>query len=151
MRTLFATHFHELTVLAEDYPGVKNYNVAVKDRNDEIVFLHKIIPGGTDESYGIYVAKIAGIPQEVIQRSRQILTQLELSGKLHDKIRKHSPPEVQLSLFTDSAGRLGEEITDEIRGLKMDTLTPLSALNKIDEWKEKINGQDPHPASGNSK
>ncbi len=87
-RTLFATHFHELTALEKDHTGVKNYNVAVQEWKDEIVFLHKIVPGGTDDSYGIYVAKLAGIPQEVIQRAKQILSRLELSGKLHDKIRK---------------------------------------------------------------
>jgi DNA mismatch repair protein MutS len=149
-RTLFATHFHELTVLAEDYPGVKNYNVAVKEWNDEIVFLHKIIPGSTDESYGIYVAKIAGIPKEVIQRSRQILTRLELSGKLHDKIRGQGQEENQLSLFgTPPADRVIEEIRDELDTLDIDSLPPLSALNKLHAWKGKIekNGKRPHTAA----
>lgn len=100
-RTLFATHFHELIALAEDYPGVKNYNVAVKEWNDEIIFLHKIVPGGTDDSYGIYVAKLAGIPKEITQRAQKILMRLELSGKLHDRIRNHSTLESQLSLFND--------------------------------------------------
>lgn len=100
-RTLFATHFHELIALAEDYPGVKNYNVAVKEWNDEIIFLHKIVAGGTDDSYGIYVAKLAGIPKEITQRAQKILMRLEISGKLHDRIRNHSSLENQLSLFND--------------------------------------------------
>jgi DNA mismatch repair protein MutS len=148
-RTLFATHFHELTVLAEDYPGVKNYNVAVKEWNDEIVFLHKIIPGSTDESYGIYVAKIAGIPQDVIQRSRQILTRLELSGKLHEKIRGQGQEEDQLSLFGPPPDPVLEEIREELENIDIDSLPPLSALNKIHTWKEKMekNGKSPRPAA----
>ncbi len=151
-RTLFATHFHELTVLAEDCPGVKNYNVAVKEWNDEIVFLHKIIPGATDESYGIYVAKIAGIPKDVIQRSRQVLTRLELSGKLHDKIRGQGLEENQLSLFGNGSDPLIEEIREELDKLDIDSLSPLSALNKLHAWKEKIekNGERTRPAAGNS-
>ncbi len=121
VRTLFATHFHELTALAQDYPGIKNYNVSVKEWDNEVIFLHKIVPGSTDESYGIYVAKLAGIPREVIERSKQILTRLELSGKLHDKIRDRLSEETQLSLFTDvnqnvgavpRTGRNGDSITN---------------------------------------
>ncbi|MFH1441840.1 MAG: DNA mismatch repair protein MutS, partial [Candidatus Omnitrophota bacterium] len=137
-RTLFATHFHELTALAKDYTGVKNYNVAVQEWNDEIVFLHKIIPGGTDDSYGIYVAKLAGIPQEVIQRAKQILSRLELSGKLHDKIRKTHQPESQLSLFTDKDYTVWQEIKKEISETDINSLTGLQALNKFQEWKIKI-------------
>ncbi|MFA5363221.1 MAG: DNA mismatch repair protein MutS [Candidatus Omnitrophota bacterium] len=148
-RTLFATHFHELTVLAEDHPGVKNYNVAVKEWNEEIVFLHKIIPGSTDESYGIYVAKIAGIPRDVIQRSRQILTRLELSGKLHEKIRSRGQEENQLSLFGNIPDPALEEIGEELDRLDIDSLPPLSALNKLHEWKEKIekNGKSTRPTA----
>lgn len=138
IRTLFATHFHELTVLAQDLPGVKNYNVAIKEWNDEIVFLHKIIPGSTDESYGIYVAKIAGIPQEVIARSRHILTRLELSGKLHDKIRGQAGQESQLSLFANPDEPVLEEIKEELEDLDINSLSGLSALNKLQKWKEKM-------------
>jgi DNA mismatch repair protein MutS len=138
VRTLFATHFHELTALAEDSPGVRNYNVAVKEWNDEVVFLHKIIPGGTDESYGIYVAKIASIPKEVIDRSRQILLRLELNGKLHDKIRAQSREEEQLMLFQRQEDITLQEIKRDLQKMDTDALTPLTALNKIHEWKKKL-------------
>jgi DNA mismatch repair protein MutS len=153
VRTLFATHFHELTALAKDYPGIKNYNVAVKEINNEIVFLHKIIPGGTDESYGIYVAKLAGIPHEVIQRSKQILTKLELSGKLHEKIREQLQEETQLSLFTDDVDATMAEIKEEIIALDIHSITPLQVANKVQEWKGKLakNGKDPSSSSGDNK
>ena len=139
VRTLFATHFHELTVLSEKYKGVKNYNVAVKEWKDEIVFLHKIVPGGCDDSYGIYVAKLAGIPKEVIKRGSQILTQLELSGNLEDKISDHGEEkEIQLTLFSDASGKdkAAKSIKQEIEALDLGLLTPVDALNKINRWKE---------------
>ncbi len=76
-RTLFATHYHELTALADSLPGVRNYNVAVREWQDQVVFLHKILPGAADKSYGIHVARLAGVPSEVIERAKQILAQLE--------------------------------------------------------------------------
>lgn len=136
-RCLFATHFHELTALAEDLEGVKNYNVAVKEWNNEVVFLHKIIPGGTDDSYGIYVARLAGIPKEITQRANQLLMRLELSGKLHDKIRKAPNQDTQLELFKSADA----QIKNDIAGLDINALTPMQALQKIQEWKEKI-GQE---------
>jgi len=94
-RTLFATHFHELTALGQIIPGIKNYNVAVKETPDEIIFLHKIIPGGCDDSFGIYVAKLAGIPADTLARAGQILARLENGEHLKDKIWEkstYSPP-----------------------------------------------------------
>jgi len=135
VRGLFATHFHELTALAEEFPGVKNCNVSVKEWNDEVIFLHKIVPGGTDDSYGIYVAKLAGIPREVVTRSREILGRLELSGNLQEKIRKVKPADGQLSLFTDSGIR--EKIAKDLGEINLDRLTPLEALNKLQKLKEK--------------
>lgn len=137
-RTLFATHFHELTALAEEFPGVKNYNVAVKEWADEVIFLHKIVAGGTDDSYGIYVAKLAGIPSEVVKRSQQILTKLEISGNLQEKIRNRIPPEDQLSLFSDTNNARLEEIKKEIKNLDLNSLTPLEAFNKLQKFKEKL-------------
>ncbi len=137
VRTLFATHFHELTGLAEKYSGVKNYNVAVKEWGEEIIFLHKIVPGGTDESYGIYVAKLAGIHPEVIKRARQILTHLELHGKIKDKLSENAPPQ-QLSLFNNEDKTAIKEIEKELINLDINSLTPLEALNIINIWKEKI-------------
>ncbi len=79
-RTLFATHYHELTQLSDLLPGVRNYNVAVSEQDGKVVFLHKIVPGGADRSYGIHVAQLAGLPAPVIQRATEILTQLEASS-----------------------------------------------------------------------
>ncbi len=144
VRTLFATHFHELTILAEDHKGVKNYNVAVKEWNENVVFLHKIIPGGTDDSYGIYVAKLAGIPKEVLKRSQNILTRLELHGNLQDKIRKKSyDNNKQLSLFSMQNNTQADIIYDALKEIDVNNLTPLDALKKINELKELVekNGQ----------
>jgi DNA mismatch repair protein MutS len=138
VRTLFATHFHELTALAEEFPGVKNYNVSVKEWNDEIIFLHKIVAGGTDDSYGIYVAKLAGIPAEVVKRSEKILTRLELNNNLQEKIRNRMPQDDQLSLFTDNDSALLDELKKEIAGADLDELTPLQALNKLQKLKERL-------------
>jgi DNA mismatch repair protein MutS len=138
-RTLFATHFHELTALADKYWGVKNYNIAVKEWRGQIVFMHKIVPGGTDDSYGIYVAKLAGIPKSVVQRSREILAQLEMRGNLKEKI-SNSQKERQLSLFSYREDPVMNEIKNEMQCLDINSLTPLEALNKIQEWKEKIEG-----------
>lgn len=130
-RTLFATHFHELTALADKFSGIKNYNVAVKEWKDEIIFLHKIVPGSTDDSYGIYVAKLAGIPGSVITRSKQILTQLELKNDLKTNLTS----EDQLSLFTNSADPTAEEIKSIIKDMDVNNLTPLAALNALQELK----------------
>ncbi|MBP6920235.1 MAG: DNA mismatch repair protein MutS [Candidatus Omnitrophica bacterium] len=138
VRTLFATHFHELTALAEEFPGVKNYNVSVKEWNDEVVFLHKIVPGGTDDSYGIYVAKLAGIPLEVVKRSEKILTRLELNNNLQEKIRNRLPQDDQLSLFTEANEALLNDIKKEFARADLDTITPLQALNKLQKLKEKL-------------
>jgi DNA mismatch repair protein MutS len=138
VRTLFATHFHELTALAEEYPGVKNYNVSVKEWNDEVVFLHKIVPGGTDDSYGIYVAKLAGIPVEVVKRSQKILTRLELNNNLQEKIRNRLPQDDQLSLFSSADETLLNDVKKELSSTNLDKITPLQALNKLQKLKEKL-------------
>jgi len=140
VRTLFATHFHELTVLADGKNGIKNYNIAVKEWKDEIIFLHKITAGGCDDSFGIYVAKLAGIPKEVIKRGSEILTQLELSGAINEKItQKEGRKEVQLSLFAQGAkDAAGEEIKQALKDIDINALSPIEALNKINEWKKLI-------------
>ena len=138
IRTLFATHFHELTALADEHKGVKNYNIAVKEWAGEIIFLHKIIPGGTDDSYGIYVAKLAGIPKEVVQRSKKILSHLETHGSLKEKLLNPAPAEQQLILFSDRTDRATEDIKNQLQSLDINSLTPIEALNKIQEWKENL-------------
>ena len=140
-RTLFATHYHELTDLAVTKEGVKNFNIAVKEWGDRIIFLRKITEGGTNRSYGIQVARIAGVPEEVIIRSREVLKNLE-KGEFDEvgmpKIargRKSSlKNRAQLSLFMDDEDMIMRELT-ELDALNM---TPLEALQKISAWKDKL-------------
>ena len=137
-RTLFATHFHELTALADKLTGIKNYNVAVKEWKEEIIFLHKIMPGSRDDSYGIYVAKLAGIPPAVISRAKHILSQLELKNDLKENLKGNLTQEFQLGLFSAKPDSLLEEIKKTIEAMDINSMTPLEALNRIQEWKEKI-------------
>jgi len=138
-RTLFATHFHELTALAEEHSGIKNCNVAVKEWKNEVVFLHKIVPGSTDDSYGIYVAKLAGIPASVISRSKKILTQLELSANLKQRLRRPDKQgEDQLTLFAGTSDPVLEEIRKVLEDLDVNTLTPIEALNQLQNLKSKL-------------
>jgi DNA mismatch repair protein MutS len=134
--TIFATHYHEVTDLTKSKPRVANYNVAVKEWNDQIVFLRKVVPGAADKSYGIQVAKLAGIPHSVIERARQILTTLE--RKERDVVEETSvrggPPSKQLSLF-DSRQR---EVIDALRVLQPEAMTPIQALNELQKLKEKL-------------
>lgn len=148
-RTLFATHFHELTALAEEFSGIKNYNVAVKEWNNQIIFLHKIVPGGTDDSYGIYVAQLAGIPKEIIKKAQHILCRLELSSGLGESIRGDIHQEKQLRLFNNNNNAFYDGIISRISDLDLNSLTPLEALNKLQQLQEKIkeNEQSPYTAS----
>jgi len=133
VRTLFATHFHELIELATTHPNVKNYNVAVKQWQGEIIFLHKIVPGGTDQSYGIYVAGLAGIPESIINRSKEILKKLESTEKLPALTEIE-----QFSLFTIQNDPLLEKLKTEIENLDPDNMTPIESLNKIYELKKML-------------
>lgn len=138
-RTLFATHFHELTSLAKEFSGVRNYNVAVKEWQDEVVFLHKIIEGSADDSYGIYVAKLAGINKDVITRARKILTKLELHGALDEKIQKKN--EKQLTLNMTTTDKIAQKLKDKLENIDINTITPIEALNKINQLKEIIENE----------
>src|SRR5271157_2590404 len=129
-RTLFATHYHELTQLSELLPGVRNYNVAVTESEGQVVFLHKIVPGGADRSYGIHVAQLAGIPRPVIQRASEILAQLEASSGKAVRINPTAPQ--QMALFPETNPML-----DELKELDINTLSPIEALNKLYEWQKK--------------
>lgn len=140
-RCLFATHFHELTALADEYRGVKNYNVSIKEWNDEVIFLHKIVPGGCDDSYGIYVAKLAGVPNDIVRRAEQILARLELTSNLQQRIQKRIPSEDQLTLFAGKINPVLEEIQLELEKLDLNSITPMQALNKLQELKEKIQNE----------
>ena len=132
-RTLFATHFHELVALAERFCGVKNYNVAVKEWKDQIIFMHKIVPGCCDDSYGIYVAKLAGIPESIIKRSKEILSELELGSTT--PLKNH---EKQIDLFTPASDPVVEELRSILEAVDINNITPLEALKKLDEIKNKL-------------
>ncbi len=130
-KTLFATHYHELTQLSELLPGVRNYNVAVSEADGEVVFLHKIVAGGADRSYGIHVAQLAGLPRPVIQRAGEILQQLEGSSGRAVKIDPHVPQ--QLNLFPET-----NPLLDELQEIDLNTLSPIEALNRLYEWQKKF-------------
>jgi DNA mismatch repair protein MutS len=130
-KTLFATHYHELTQLADLLPGVRNYNVAVSEADNKVVFLHKIIAGGADRSYGIHVAQLAGLPSPVIQRANEIMVELEKTSGRAVKINPHAAQ--QAALFPET-----NPLLDEIKGLDVNSLSPIEALNKLFEWQKKF-------------
>ena len=146
-RALFATHYHELVELGNTHPGAKNYNVAVREWEDQVVFLRKIVEGGTDQSYGIHVAQLAGLPAQVIERAREILATLEEDSSNTENIVEaaktspathklssefeHNP--TQLSLF----GSKADDLVDELNAIDISNMTPLQALNKLQELKKK--------------
>lgn len=147
-KTLFATHYHELTDLAQQLPRVKNYNVAVREQGDQVIFLRKIVPGGTDRSYGIHVAQLAGLPPELIERAKEILKVLEKQEEVFDKVsrrrgrsgRRPLLEDLQISLFEQlQSSEAVEEhpILQELRSLDIASMTPLQAMMKMDEWKQK--------------
>ena len=129
-KTLFATHYHELTELEGSLPGTVNFNIAVKTRGEEIIFLRKILPGGADRSYGIEVAKLAGLPDKVLRRARQVLEQLEAADGYTAPRRETE----QVSLSAISEG----EVLDALRRCQPDTLTPIEAMGLLYELKRKL-------------
>ena len=130
-KTLFATHYHELTALEGELPGVRNYNIAVRTRGEDIIFLRKIISGGADRSYGIEVAKLAGLPKQVLTRARHILQELEdEAGK--PRAAPVETDQVSLEALSESA------VIDQLRRAQVDTLSPLEALNLLYELKNKL-------------
>ena len=146
-RTLFATHYHELTELTRTYPGARNFNFSVKEWNEDIIFLRKIVEGGADKSYGIHVARLAGIPIEVIDRAREILGNLEQQSlDIDDRpalARSTAKPRdgegrkaesIQLDFFQS----INDEIYRELKSLDLDAMTPLEALKLLAELKDKV-------------
>jgi DNA mismatch repair protein MutS len=138
-RTLFATHYHELTELAELFANVKNFNVAVREWMDEVVFLHRILPGGTDKSYGIHVAKLAGLPKSIIERSSEVLRELEssfvkeASGSHLAKLKTKEPNGD--SLFVEK----NKSVLDKLASIDVNNLTPIEAINLLNQVKNEIN------------
>lgn len=139
-KTLFATHYHELNEMTETFDRIKNYNVSVKELKNNVLFLRKLVPGGSHHSFGIHVAKMAGMPGPVISRANKILKRLEKnhsSEELSDKMKAISNEELQLSFFKLDDPLL-EEIRDEILATDIDTLTPVEALMKLNEIKRML-------------
>jgi len=140
-KTLFATHYHELTQLDQVYPGVKNISVAVKEKGEEIIFLHKIVQGPADKSYGIQVGRLAGLPATVINRAKEVLAILE-NEHIDQEISKDLPedwqePAEQLVISPEL-----QQYLQSILQLRLDTLTPLESLNKLYEIQEALKGLD---------
>jgi DNA mismatch repair protein MutS len=128
-KVLFATHYFELTSLADKFSGVANFSVDVKEWNGDVVFLHKIKEGSADKSYGIHVAKIAGIPHKIIERAYKILRKLESSQIEPEKLKES--PQQELFYATEP------QILTELRETDLNSTSPIDAFNKIREWKEK--------------
>ncbi len=133
-KTLFATHYHELTVLEGTIPGVKNYNIAAKKRKDDIIFLRKIVRGGADQSYGVEVAKLAGVPDRVVKRAREILKELE-EQDWHPSPAVQPPADGQLSLMDLG----GQTVLKKLRMTDVNILSPIEALNLLAELKQDLN------------
>ena len=134
-KTLFATHYHELTELEEKIEGVKNYSVAVKEKGENVIFLRKIVKGGTDESYGIHVAKLAGVPQAIIKRSNEILRTLERKVKVNTEPKENKKiVSGQLDMYNYKLA----DIAHELDKINLNELTPIDALNILVKIKEKM-------------
>ena len=137
-KTLFATHYHELVELDGKIEGVKNYHITVKERGEDIIFLRKIVEGGTDESYGIHVAKLAGVPKDVTNRANEILFKLEkkniINGKIDNK-SENMKNDGQLSMYNYKLA----EISSELDKVELENITPIEALNILQKMKDKIN------------
>ena len=133
-KTLFATHYHELSTIEAELQNVKNYNIAVKKRGDQMIFLRKIVPGATDDSYGIEVAKLAGLPNAVISRAREILTSLE-EGSGKTVIVKEAAADDQISMMDLT----GQRVCDALASITVETLTPIEAMNELYKLKRMLN------------
>jgi DNA mismatch repair protein MutS len=144
VKTLFATHYHELTKLEDIKPRIKNFNIAVKEFNDNIVFLRQLVQGGTNKSYGIQVARLAGVPDEVINNAKHILSGIEQKNNtntpapLHEKIKKKGKKKKdsnanQLELFNDN----DQTIKKMLEKIDISSITPLEAMNLLNELKQK--------------
>jgi DNA mismatch repair protein MutS len=142
-RTLFATHYHELTELAKRREGIKNYSVSVRERNEEVLFLRKIVEGGADRSYGIHVARLAGLPASVISRAREVLAQLECSSAQPSQSDLFTTPHASpLASPLDPSLPPPHPIVEEVRQMDLFSMTPLEALNKLADFQRRL-GEKP--------
>jgi DNA mismatch repair protein MutS len=135
-KTLFATHYHELTQLASTLPGVRNFTVAVAEEDGDVVFLHRIAPGGADKSYGVHVARLAGLPNGVVNRAWEVLADLEGSnnkdGHPANRKTRRREQDLQMQLFNPA-----QALADEVKALDIPNLTPLEAINRLYELQQK--------------
>lgn len=142
-KTIFATHYHELTQLTEELAHARNWNVAVREVGDEVVFLHHLEPGAADRSYGIHVGRLAGLPDEVVRRASQVLSLLEAEHHVAPRVRAGTPPPPepveQLGLF----GEVPQALAVELDRLNVNALTPLEALHRLATWQERLRGTAP--------
>ena len=136
-KTLFATHYHELNMMCDKFKRVKNFNIQIKETEKDIIFLRKLIPGGSAHSFGIHVAKMAGMPSEIIKISKNILKSLEKSHQENKDIQINESSEMQLTFF-DMENKNYEEFKDELEAIDTDNITPMEALVKLSELKNKI-------------
>jgi DNA mismatch repair protein MutS len=142
-KTLFATHYHELTELSEVLERVRNYHISVREWQDNVVFLHKIVPGATDQSFGIHVAKIAGVPMPIIERAKEVLLNLEkkeLNRLVKERItgKFEKIPKMQKNLFPeDEELKVWDEIREKLKEIDITKITPLEALNILHYLKHK--------------
>jgi len=131
-KTLFATHYHELSAIEDELPNVKNYNIAVKKRGDKMIFLRKIVPGATDDSFGVEVAKLAGLPNSVVSRARQILQDLESQ---ESKPQRAAPePADQVSMLDLTS----QQVCAALEAITVETLTPIEAMNELYKLKKML-------------
>jgi len=130
-KTLFATHYHELSTIEQELPNVKNYNIAVKKRGDQMIFLRKIVPGAADDSYGVEVAKLAGLPSPVITRAREILKELE-NGEHTTHVAVSAEPQEQLSMLDLRS----QQVCAALSAISVETLTPIEAMNELYKLKK---------------
>jgi DNA mismatch repair protein MutS len=137
-KTIFATHYHELTQLTEELAHARNFNVAVREAGETIVFLHRLEPGGADRSYGIHVGRLAGLPGPVVARAWQVLKLLEAGHHVADRVAPLPPDASQLGLFGGEAG--SHPLLAELAKLEVDTLSPLEALTRLADWQRRLQG-----------
>jgi DNA mismatch repair protein MutS len=151
-KTLFATHYHELNEMEESFQRIRNYNVSVREANGKVIFMRKLVRGGSEHSFGIHVAKLAGMPSSIVQRANQILKDLEQGARNQEsgaksqekigggKASVSAPNGMQLSFFQLDDPVL-EQIRDEVKNMDINNLTPLEALNKLSEIKKLVGGK----------
>jgi DNA mismatch repair protein MutS len=142
-KTMFATHYHELMQLPETLQHARNYNVAVRESGGKVIFLHRLEAGGTDQSYGVHVAELAGLPAKVVARAKELLVTLEGEHRVAPGAPPVKDPS-QADLFNGAVGyppsAIGDSVRDDLRAIDLDALTPLEALNRLAELKKKAGG-----------